>query len=440
MINLFEKFDQASADLLASQRRAGIELPAVVRADDGFLPADIDSPWRTLGHFDEGRPGLYFDHLPVPRYWRVIGDQYQAGVYHQSRKQANIEYWHQDNRRIVKAVQWLDTAGGYQWVDHYNHWGYRFAQTIYDHGQAVLRKYFAGDGHQYAFRNLLNGFLILDDRDQCYCFSTATDFWRFYLERQRYDLDRVLYNTLNQSYQVSLSLAGAGADTLFWHEPLTGEVPGNMRYLMTTATRTKHIAFQRYRDWHQRAVQLSSDNVDFHYLGMIYPERRQNLGRARALIVTNSDQLEQLQTIVTVLPKVHFDIAVLTAMSAKLLAFGEHDNVTIYPNISLSRLEALFGDDDILLDINYGDEVLDTVRRAFEQDMLILGFDSTIHQDQYVALQNTFSKGAGQSLVHRIQQALTDPAVINEMVQKQRLEAGMVTPDDYRRVFELLTK
>ena len=126
---------------------------------------------------------------------------------------------------------------------------------------------------------------------------------------------------------------------------------------------------------------------------MIYPERRQNLGRARALIVTNSDQLEQLQTIVTVLPKVHFDIAVLTAMSAKLLAFGEHDNVTIYPNISLSRLEALFGDDDILLDINYGDEVLDTVRRAFEQDMLILGFDSTIHQDQYVALQNTFSKG-----------------------------------------------
>lgn len=91
MINLFEKFDQASADLLASQLRAGIELPAVVMADDGFLPADIDSPWRTLGHFDEGRPGLYFDHLPVPRYWRVIGDQYQAGVYHQSRKQANIE-------------------------------------------------------------------------------------------------------------------------------------------------------------------------------------------------------------------------------------------------------------------------------------------------------------------------------------------------------------
>ena len=28
MINLFEKFDQASADLLASQRRAVIELPA----------------------------------------------------------------------------------------------------------------------------------------------------------------------------------------------------------------------------------------------------------------------------------------------------------------------------------------------------------------------------------------------------------------------------
>ena len=183
--------------------------------DEGFLPADVDSPARTFGHYDEGRPGLYFDHLPVPRYWRVVGDQYTAGVYHQSQKKANVEYLHQDNQRIVKAVQWLDTTGGYQWVDHYNQWGYRFAQTIYDHGQAVLRKYFASDGHQYAFYNLINGSLILDDRGQRYCFSQLTDFWRFYLARQRYDLDRVLYNTLNQSYQVALGLDKGGADTLF---------------------------------------------------------------------------------------------------------------------------------------------------------------------------------------------------------------------------------
>ena len=213
-----------------------------------------------------------------------------------------------------------------------------------------------------------------------------------------------------------------------------------MRHLMTTPTRTKHIVFQRYRDWQQHGTHLSSDNVDFHYLGVIYPKRRQNLGRPRALIVTNSDQIEQLQEIVAALPKVHFDIAALTAMSEKLLAVGEQANVTVYPNISLSYLESLFAMDDILLDINYGDEVLDTVRRAFEQDMLILGFDSTIHQDQYVALQDVFSKGAGQSLVHRIQQALADRSVMDKLVQEQRLEAGMVTPADYRRVFDLLTR
>lgn len=440
MINLFEKFDRASADLLASQRAAEIKIPTIVMNDEGFLPADVDSPARTFGHYDEGRPGLYFDHLSVPRYWRVVGDQYAAGIYHQSQKKANVEYLHQDNQRIVKAVQWLDTTGGYQWVDHYNQWGYRFAQTIYDHGQAVLKKYFASDGHQYAFYNLINGSLILDDRGQRYCFSQLTDFWRFYLARQRYDLDRVLYNTLNQSYQVTLDLEKGGADTLFWHEPLTGEVPDNMRHLMTTPTRTKHIVFQRYRDWQQHGTHLSSDNVDFHYLGMIYPKRRQNLGRPRALIVTNSDQIEQLQEIVAALPKVYFDVAALTAMSKKLLAVGERANVTVYPNISLAHLESLFATDDILLDINYGDEVLDTVRRAFEQDMLILGFDSTIHQDQYVALQDVFSKGAGQSLVHRIQQALADRSVMDKLVQEQRLEAGMVTPADYRHVFGLLTR
>lgn len=440
MINLFEQYDRASADLLASQRAAGIDISTVAMRDDGFLPSGVDSPIQTFGHYDRSRSAMYFDHLPVPRYWRIVGDQNAAGVYHQSQRQAKMEYLCPDNRRIVKAVHWLDSTGGYQWTDHYNQWGYRFAQTIYDHGQAVVRKYFAGDGHQYATFNLINGSLILDDDGQRYCFSRQTDFWRFYLRRQRYDLGRILYNTLNAPYQLSLSLDESGEDTLFWHEPLTGELPDNMRYLMTHSTRTKHIVFQRYQDWYRYADQLSSDEVDFHYLGMIYPSRRANHDRPRALIVTNSDQIEQLQEIVTALPTVHFDIAAPTAMSDKLLAFAKSANVTLYPNVTPARLESLFQTADFLLDINHGDEVLDTVRRAFEQNMLIMGFDSTVHQPQYVALQNIFQKGASEQLVHQLRRVLADSLIMNKMVKEQRTEAGMVSADDYRRVFDLLTK
>lgn len=438
MINLFERFDQWSADLWHSQRTAGIELPTVVMNDDGFLPAEVDAPQQTFGHFDQGRPGMYFDRLPIPRFWRIVGDQNSAGIYQESVKRANIEYLHRDNRRLVKAVQWLDSTGGFQWVDHYNQYGYRCAQTIYDHGQAVLKKYFTATGHQYAFQNLIGGSLILDADGHRYCFNCRNDFWRFYLTRQRYQLDRVSYNTLNEPYQLSMSLADGGEDTLFWQEPLTGSLPANMQALMDKPTRTKHIIIQRYQDWQRYSSQLSSDQVDFAYLGLIYPTIRENQGRPRALIVTNSDQVEQLPAILDALPDVHFDIMAMTAMSAKLLAVRRFANVTLSPNASSAQIAAALGNDDILLDINAGDEVLGVVRRAFEQNMLIMSFAATLHQPQYVAPENVFSQEDDQDLIHRVKVALTDRSTMHKLVQQQRTAAGMATAADYRRVFRHL--
>ncbi len=438
MINLFERFDQRSADLWHSQQTAGIELPTVVMNDDGFLPPEVASPQQTFGHFDQGRPGMYFDRLPVPRFWRIVGDQNAAGIYQESVKRANIEYLHRDNRRLVKAVQWLDSAGGFQWVDHYNQYGYRCAQTIYDHGQPVLKKYFTATGHQYAFQNLITGSLILDVDGQRYCFNCRNDFWHFYLARQRYRLDRVLYNTLNEPYQLSMSLTDRGADTLFWQEPLTGGLPANMQALMNKPTRTKHIIFQRYQDWQQYSPQLTSDQVDFAYLGLIYPTIRENQCRPRVLIVTNSDQVEQLPSILDALPDVHFDIMAMTAMSAKLLAVRRFANVALTPNASPAQIKAALANDDILLDINAGDEVLGVVRQAFEQNMLIMGFTATLHQPQYVTPENVFPKEEDQRLIHRVQVALADRSTMRKLVRQQRTTAGMVTAADYRRVFSHL--
>ena len=44
MLNLFDNFDQASFDLLRSQRSAQIKVPTVVINDDGFLPTEVESP------------------------------------------------------------------------------------------------------------------------------------------------------------------------------------------------------------------------------------------------------------------------------------------------------------------------------------------------------------------------------------------------------------
>ena len=44
MLNLFDDWQRGSIDLVRSQKIAGIKVPTVVMNDDGFLPAEVDSP------------------------------------------------------------------------------------------------------------------------------------------------------------------------------------------------------------------------------------------------------------------------------------------------------------------------------------------------------------------------------------------------------------
>ena len=78
MLNLFDNFDQASFDLLRSQRSAQIKIPTVVINDDGFLPTEVESPIKFFGQYNENRLPLYFDQIPVPKYWRILSTASQG--------------------------------------------------------------------------------------------------------------------------------------------------------------------------------------------------------------------------------------------------------------------------------------------------------------------------------------------------------------------------
>ena len=322
MLNLFDNFDQASFDLLRSQRSAQIKIPTVVINDDGFLPAEVESPIKFLGQYNKNRSPLYFDQIPVPKYWRILSTASQGEIYDLDQKRADIFYHSTDNSRQVKEVRWLDRYGKINWVDHYNRNGYQFATTFYENGQPTLRKYY--NKHQEVFLtwNLRVGGLFLTEDGRKHYFNSWIEFVKYYLTARHFKLDHVFYNTLNQGLNVTMALPDNGTDTLFWHEPLTGdELPGNMQFLMEHSTRTKHIIFQRYADW-QRMKSVLTDNeyVDFSYLGTIYPHPRGNQLRPEALIFTNSDEIVELATLVKHLPQVKYHIAAVTEMSENLIS------------------------------------------------------------------------------------------------------------------------
>ena len=60
---------------------------------------------------------------------------------------------------------------------------------------------------------------------------------------------------------------------------------------------------------------------------------------------------------------------------------------------------------DIYLDINYSNELLQAVRQAFEHNLLILGFNQTVHNRLYIAPDHLFESSEVSALVETIKLA-----------------------------------
>lgn len=436
MINLFEHFDTASADFLRSQIIAKIKIPSVVIFDDGFLPKEVDSPIEYYCHFNRHHKPLYFDKLPVPKFWRINSQSAQGSVYDLNQKRADIIYSSDDNTRIVKEVHWLADDGSISWVDHYNRYGERFAKTYYENGRAAYEKYFDRDGQEVMSWNSVKGDFWLKLNGIQRHFASREEFVAYYLQKQDYPLDQIFYNTLNRSLSVILKLPKPGNDVLFWHERTNDQLPGNMQFLIQHDTRTKHIVFQNYNDWQRRDQFIPSDTgyVDFRYLGVVYPHPRSNHMQQRALILTNSDQIEQLDSLVNLLPNLEFNIASVTEMSDKLLRLGDNNNVNLYPTVRRGRLRKLMASCDVYFDINHGNQILDAVRGAFEQNMLILGFEDTIHNRQFIAPENIFARNEVRRMAQVTLNALVKPKEMTRLVDEQRRLASDVLATDYQKV------
>lgn len=438
MINLFETFNVESRDLLLSEKIAGFNIPSVVIDDDGFLPDDVESAIKYFCRLKSNHRPLYFDQVKIPHYWRIQADANGGQIYDLKDKKANIVFSRPDNTRTVREVQWLDENGQVSWVDRYDKHATLFSKVYFDNGQPAVCQYFDIDGNKVIEQNLRSQDIFLDFKGEKRHFVDMPDLVLYYLKMRNYDLTHILYNTLNMSLAVTLRLpADSGEDMLIWHEKIGDELPGNMQFLMDNETRTTKIAFRNYDDWKDKQDLIPKDSkIDFMYLGTIYPHPRSNKLRPQALILTNSDQIDQLELLVQLMPNVTFNIAAVTEMSSKLLAFGDYQNVEVFPQVSHDKIMDLIKTCDLYFDINRGNEILDAVRGAFEQNMLILGFRNTLHEPKFVAQQNVYdsSEAGAKSMVQKTLSALVKPELMGKLIDEQRIEAGDVWPKDYKRI------
>ncbi|EHJ57601.1 accessory Sec system glycosyltransferase GTFB [Streptococcus urinalis FB127-CNA-2] len=435
MINLFDHYNQLSWDLHFSLISSGYKNPTIVLNDDGFLPNDVTSPYLFyLGYDVEDYSPLYYNQVAVPDYWEIIGTNTDAFVYDLAEKKAHISYSNPSHRRFVKEVDWLDHNGNVLVKDCYNKSGYRFAQKSYNkESKLVQTTYFNAIGQSVIVENHTTGDILLTQEDKEFVFKQKVDFVSHYLRDAQFDLSAIFYNSLATPFLVSYYLAKPGKDVLFWNEPIRQTIPGNMMALLEQKSRPTKIIFQ---DWQafQKAQQLLSpqykNQIDF--LGFMYPNKRQNQLTANAFVLTNSDQIEGLEQIIRELPELNIAIGAITEMSPKLMALAQYQNVTLYPNIATPKVEELYQDCDIYLDINQFNEILTAVRTAFEHNQVILAFKSTAHQPKFTAKEHIVEDGHIADMIKQLKLLIKDEQAFRNAVEMQRFKDISSLPQDYQ--------
>ena len=136
----------------------------------------------------------------------------------------------------------------------------------------------------------------------------------------------------------------------------------------------------RYRDLWWEFHDLEWTKILQHHIGEF--ELTSSLDKEfSCLTLTNSQDLEGIEELVTALPDVVFHIAAWTDMGDKLTKLAVYDNVRLHPQIVPPVLDKLKKSTNLYLDINHGSADENFLKSLKGQDKTLLAFQSTHHGD-----------------------------------------------------------
>ena len=136
----------------------------------------------------------------------------------------------------------------------------------------------------------------------------------------------------------------------------------------------------RYRDLWWEFHDLEWTKILQHHIGEF--ELTSSLDKEfSCLTLTNSQDLEGIEELVTALPDVVFHIVAWTDMGDKLTKLVVYDNVRLHPQIVPPVLDKLKKSTNLYLDINHGSADENFLKSLKEQDKTLLAFQSTHHGD-----------------------------------------------------------
>lgn len=441
MINLFEHYTTDTKDLHQSLKRAGFDFKTIVLNESGFLPKDVMSPYGYFLDFpsDEASTGCYFNEVVVPDFWEIRSSNAFGEIFENHMKRGVIHYVEPTHQRIVDRVDWLDKIGRLMFVEHYNQYGKIFAKTYYNGKDTpIFRTYYNTRNEETIVEHYEIGTIILNFDNKIHVFQSAYEFYLYFFKIAGIPTTQFVLNRLSTPFMLTYQLDKQGRDILFWQESISDTIPGNMRVVLEGDERIKKIFVQNEVAYNKlmTLVKNEEQRQKIALLGTIYHFEDYLSLNKQVLTLTNSDNLERLKELVEALPQVTFHIGAITEMSDKLMMMAGYDNVRLYPNIHLSKVEQLLKTCCVYLDINYENEILNAIRRAFEQQQVILAFEETCHQKKWTTPKHVYSKENYTDMIDHLAQIVENDTAYQKALKCQKKHALHESTTSYQMALE----
>ena len=395
---LFDKYTDNTEKLQETLRQLGSNVKIVVMEDNSFLPSWISSPY---GYFvlqqnkeRHEEKELFYDFLQIPEFWEIRMKGDKGGIYDMGCEKATIYFAEPAEKRIVQRVEWHMESEWVYKIDYYNKYGLKYASEFLDEDGNVESKVYYSDRNQEVIVSYPQNDVItlLEDGIVKGFFDSYNKFLEFYLEKIEAE-DVVVLFVQDEEQDKLLELKSNGKNA--W----------------------KSILFFN-REMLERYANVGGENgYRFYAIPERYPE---NYTSGNAMILTASDQIEKLEELVQELPEVTFHVAAHTQVSDKLHRLAERENVKVYPGISESDLNSLWDRCDFYLDINHYREIDDAVNMASQKNLLILGFENTLHHRELTVKGCIFSVQDYQKLVRVIKRLRKDGELMQKVLLTQQ--------------------
>lgn len=133
----------------------------------------------------------------------------------------------------------------------------------------------------------------------------------------------------------------------------------------------------RYRQlwWDFQALSLAE--ISAHHRGEFEMQDRWEKAALNCMLLTDVQELEQIEFLAQSLPRVDFHIACYTDMGDYLRSLDRYENIHLYPQVIHAVLDELIDKCQVYLDIHHGNEHYELSRRFKALSKPVLAFDNT---------------------------------------------------------------